>query len=71
MHALGLKTPVELLRRLTLPVGVLTVPVAVVSVTVAVHERGWLTTAETGEQTMLVDVVLGVATRENVPLLPE
>jgi len=67
---LGLKAPVELLEKLTLPVGVITVPVNVVSVTVAVQETGWLTTAETGEQIMLVDVVLGVATRSNVPLLP-
>jgi hypothetical protein len=51
--------PVELVVKLTLPVGVITVP-GEVSVTVAVQLVPWLTTTVEGEHATLVEVVRGL-----------
>ncbi len=58
--AAGVNVPVELVVKLTLPVGVITVP-ADVSVTVAVQLVPWLTTTEAGVHDTLVDVARAVA----------
>ncbi len=56
--AAGVNVPVELVLKLTEPVGVITVP-SEVSVTVAVQLVAWLTMTEEGEQAILVEVVRG------------
>jgi Na+/H+ antiporter NhaA len=55
----GVKVPVELVVKLTEPVGVMTVPAAEVSVTVAVQLVPWLTTTEAGVHETVVEVVRG------------
>jgi hypothetical protein len=60
--AAGVKVPVELVVKLTEPVGVLTVP-GEESMTVAVHEVGWFTLTAVGLQLTLVDVVRRVTVR--------
>jgi len=54
----GANIPVELVVKLTEPLGVITVP-SEVSVTVAVQLVAWLTRTEEGEQAILVEVVRG------------
>ena len=54
----GVKVPVELVEKLTNPVGVVGAPD--VSVTVPVQLVPWFKTRDDGEQVMLVLVVLGV-----------
>jgi len=66
----GPKVPVELVAKVTVPVG--GVGLAFVSVTLAVHVVGVLSSTDAGEQLTLV-VVLCTFTptgRLNVPLLP-
>jgi len=68
----GVKVPVELVVKVTNPVGVLGVPD--VSVTVAVQLVPWFNTREEGEQVMLVLVVfeaLAVIPRMKLLELPE
>jgi hypothetical protein len=57
--AAGVKVPVELVVKLTLPVGVITVPTEV-SVTVAVQLVPWFTTTVEGEHATLIEVVRGL-----------
>jgi hypothetical protein len=65
----GVKAPVELVVKVTDPVGV--VGVADVSVTVAVQLVGWLTTIDEGEQETLVVVgAFAVIARLKLLLLP-
>ncbi len=51
----GVKVPVELVVKSTVPVGVVA-PLAEVSVTVAVHDEDWLTCTLPGLHVMLVVV---------------
>jgi hypothetical protein len=67
--AAGVKVPVELVVKLTVPVGV-TAPVPELSVTVTVHVEPTLSRTLAGEQTTDVVVDLMVEARVNVPLLP-
>jgi Na+/H+ antiporter NhaA len=71
--AAGVNVPVELLVKLTEPVGVMTVPAAEVSVTVAVQLVPWLTTTEAGVHDTLAEVVRGptVTTKAAAVALPE
>ena len=55
----------------TVPPGALVVPAAEVSFTNAVQDDAWLTTTEAGLQTTVVEVVLKVTVRANVPELLE
>jgi hypothetical protein len=68
----GVNVPVELVVKLTLPVGVITVPTEV-SVTVAVHVVGWPGDTEAGEHTTPVEVVRAatVTTKATAVALPE
>jgi hypothetical protein len=67
----GVKMPVELVVKLTEPVGVIMVP-REVSLTVAAQLVPWFTTREEGEQVMLVLVgVLVVIPRLKLLVLPE
>jgi hypothetical protein len=68
----GVNVPVELVVKLTEPVGVMTVP-GDVSDTVAVHDVFWLVTTEAGLQLTVVDVVSGLAVTVNAAAvaLPE
>jgi hypothetical protein len=71
--AAGVKVPVELVVKLTEPVGVMAVPAVDVSVTVAVHVVGWPGDTEAGEHTTPVEVVRGVTvtTKAAAVALPE
>jgi Na+/H+ antiporter NhaA len=68
----GVKVPVELVVKLTEPVGVITVPTEV-SVTVAVQLVPWLTTTDAGVHATLVEVVRGLTVTVNAAAvaLPE
>jgi Na+/H+ antiporter NhaA len=68
----GVKVPVELVVKLTEPVGVITVPTEV-SVTVAVQPVPWLTTTDAGVHATLVEVVRGLTVTVNAAAvaLPE
>ena len=65
-----LKVPVELLVKLTVPVGVMA-PVPEASVTVAVQVDGTLSRTLAGLQATVVLLALIVEARVKVPLLPE
>jgi Na+/H+ antiporter NhaA len=52
--------PVELLVKVTVPVGVMTVPAVEVSLTVAVQLVAWFTTTDAGVHDTLVEVVRGL-----------
>jgi hypothetical protein len=58
----GVKVPVELLAKVTVPVGVLTVP-GELSTTVAVQLVPWLTTTEAGVHATVVVVALLLTVR--------
>jgi len=58
----GVNVPVELVVKLTEPVGVITVP-SEESTTVAVQLVPWLTTTEAGVQLTVVEVVLLLTVR--------
>jgi hypothetical protein len=70
--AAGVNVPVELVVKLTEPVGVLTVP-SEESMTVAVHDVGWFTLTAVGLQLTLVEVVRRVPVTDPLvaPLLVE
>ncbi len=70
--AAGVNVPVELVVKLTEPVGVITVPTEV-SVTVAVQLVPWFTTTDAGVHDTLVVVVRGatVRTKAVAVALPE
>jgi hypothetical protein len=70
--AAGVKVPVELEARVTLPVGVMTVP-GDVSETVAVQLVPWFTTTVAGLQLTLVEVARTVTVKVNAAAveLPE
>jgi hypothetical protein len=67
--AAGVKVPVELVVKLTVPVGVIA-PVPEGSVTVTVQVVGVLSSTLAGEHATTVVVVLIVDVTVNVPLLP-
>jgi hypothetical protein len=67
--AAGVKVPVELVVKVTVPVGVIA-PVPDESATVAVQVEPTLSRTLAGEHTTVVVVVLIVDARVNVPLLP-
>src|SRR5712691_3414666 len=54
----------------TVPAGALVVPAVDVSLTKAVHDEAWFTATVLGLQTTVVEVVLRVTVRVNVPELP-
>jgi hypothetical protein len=65
----GVKMPVELVVKLTEPVGVIMVP-REVSLTVAAQLVPWFTTTEEGEQATLVEVARGPTVKvKAVPLV--
>jgi hypothetical protein len=67
--AAGVKVPVELVVKVTVPVGVIA-PVPAESATVTVQVLGVLSRTLAGEHATVVVVVLIVDARVNVPLLP-
>jgi hypothetical protein len=67
--AAGVKVPVELVVKLTVPVGVMA-PVPDESATVAVHVLGVLSRTLAGEHATVVVVVRRVEARVKLPLLP-
>jgi hypothetical protein len=69
----GVKVPVELVVKLTEPVGVIVVPAGEVSVTVAAHVVDWPADTEGGEHDTLVEVVRGltVTVKAAAVALPE
>jgi hypothetical protein len=67
--AAGVNVPVELVVKVTVPVGV-TAPVPEASLTVAVQLLGVLSRTLAGLQTTEVDEALIVDASVNVPLLP-
>ena len=72
VHGFGvLKEPAAGVLKSTVPAGALVVPGTEVSFTKAVQDEAWLTTTEAGVQTTVVDVVLRLTVRVNVPELPE
>ena len=66
--AAGVKLPVPLLVKVTVPVGVVAVPAAV-SVTVAVQLVPWLTATDAGVQLTVVLVLRAVTVTLALPLL--
>jgi hypothetical protein len=69
VHVVLLKVPVELLVKVTVPVGV-TAPVPEESATVAVHVDATLSKTLAGEQDTVVVLARIVDASVNVPLLP-
>jgi hypothetical protein len=69
VQLVALKVPVELLVKVTVPVGV-TAPVPEESTTVAVQVDATLSRTLAGEQATVVVVARFVEARVNVPLLP-
>jgi hypothetical protein len=69
VQLVALNVPVELLVKVTVPVGV-TAPVPEESATVAVHVDATLSRTLAGEQAIVVVLDLMVDARVNVPLLP-
>jgi hypothetical protein len=69
VQLVALKVPVELLVKVTVPVGV-TAPVPEESATVAVHVDATLSRTLAGEQATEVVLERMVDARVNVPLLP-
>jgi len=69
VHVVLLKVPVELLLKVTVPVGVIA-PVPEESATVAVHVDAVLSRTLVGEHATIVVVVLSVEASVKVPLLP-
>ena len=69
MQLVALNVPVELLVKVTVPVGV-TAPVPEVSATVTVHVLGVLSKTLAGEHDTVVLAALIVDVRVKVPLLP-
>jgi hypothetical protein len=67
--AAGVKVPVELVVKLTVPVGVMA-PVPDESATVAVHVLGVLSRTLAGEHATVVVVVRRVEASVKLPLLP-
>jgi hypothetical protein len=70
VHVVELKVPVELVVKVTVPVGVIP-PVPEASVTVAVHVLAVLSKTLAGLQATDVDDALMVEASVKVPLLPE
>jgi hypothetical protein len=70
VQLVALKVPVELLVKVTVPVGV-TAPVPEESATVAVQVEATLSRTLAGEHATVVVVARFVEARVNVPLLPE
>ena len=69
MQVVVLNVPVELVVKVTVPVGV-TAPVPDASATVAVQVLAVLSRTLAGEHATVVDDALIVEARVNVPLLP-
>jgi Na+/H+ antiporter NhaA len=71
--AAGVKVPVELVVKLTEPVGAMTAPAVEVSTTVAVQLVPWFKTTDAGVHATLVEVVRGptVTVKEVAVALPE
>ena len=69
VHVVLLKVPVELLLKVTVPVGVIA-PVPDASATVAVQVLAVLSTTLAGEHATVVEDVRKVDASVNVPLLP-
>jgi Na+/H+ antiporter NhaA len=63
--AAGVKVPVELVVKLTEPVGVITAPAVEVSVTVAVQLVPWFRTTVAGVHATVVEVVRGLTVTVN------
>jgi hypothetical protein len=63
--AAGVKVPVELVVKLTEPVGVITAPAVEVSVTVAVQLVPWFRTTVAGMHATVVEVVRGLTVTVN------
>jgi hypothetical protein len=66
----GLKVPVELEAKLTVPVGLLAAPVLEVSVTVTVHVVVSVAEIGAGAHATAVEVERGATVRVKLPLLP-